>query len=171
LAGGVSGEINGGSFKDGFRISMILSLMTYSATKMREVMVAQSRLDKRNETGQSLGSGGDGFKLGGGRFNPNLQVQKPSPFGGIQGQGGRFLGFKYANGSFLDQLVETYAGPHDYLNSRYWYDPLTGNIKGGLTGTRAAIGEVINYANIVPATAFVAASATPAYAYPFLTTD
>jgi len=168
LAGGVSSEINGGSFKDGFKISMVLSLLTYSATKMRQAMVAQSRLDKRNAAGQSVGSKGDNFKLGGGRFNPSVQVQKPSPFGGIQGQGGRFFGFRYHQGSFIDRLVEAYAGPHDYLNSEYWYDPLTGNIKNGLIGPRAFVGEIINFANIVPATPFTAASVVPAYTYPLV---
>ena len=107
LAGGVSSEINGGRFKEGFRISMVLSLMTYSANKMRQVMVAQSRLDKRNATGQSIGSKGDGFKLGGSRENPNIQVQIPSPLGGIQGQDGRFFGHKYVQGSFMDRLTNT----------------------------------------------------------------
>lgn len=57
----------------------------------------------------------------------------------------------------MDLLVESYAGPHDWLNSGYWYDA-AGNIKQGLSGFQRGFGEVLNYANVVPASVFVAGS-------------
>ncbi len=168
LAGGVGSEINGGSFKDGFRISMVLSLMTYSATKMRQVMVAQSKLDPRNASGKSVGYKGDSFKLAGSRYNPQHGLgQVRSPLGGIQGQQGRimFLG-DYSPGSWQDYLGEAYAGPHDYLNSSYWYDAM-GNIKSDMSFIERGFGEMLNYSNVIVATPFVMASVTPAYLYPF----
>ncbi len=57
-------------------------------------------------------------------------------------------------------LVEAYAGPHDYLNS-FMY-----NANGNLattwqTGFLGAAGDAISYANVIPATPFVFASVVP----------
>jgi filamentous hemagglutinin len=68
--------------------------------------------------------------------------------------------FNYAKGSFWDKLAETYAGPHDTLNSPIWYDDLGNgkNLKGSLIGT---IGEVTNTTNVVIATPFALSTLLP----------
>ena len=163
LAGGASEVIHGGRFADGFKTSIGVSALSASAFAMRERMIAQSRLNPLNAAGESAGFLGDGFKLAGGRIVPWLAEQVPSPFGGVQGGLGMFFGHAYAPGSWLDLVHEAYAGPHDFLNSGYWYDSV-GNIKR-LSGFAKGFGEFLNFANLAVATPFVAASVTPAYAY------
>jgi hypothetical protein len=72
---------------------------------------------------------------------------------------------EYKAGSWQDYLVEAYAGPHDYLNSGYWYDSM-GNIKTGLSMLERGFGEALNYVNVAVATPIVLASVTPSYIYP-----
>ncbi len=162
LAGGASEVLHGGKFADGFKASFRAAALTAAALGMREKMIAQSRLDPRNAAGKSAGFFGDGFKLAGGRIVAWLAEQVPSPFGGVQGGQGAFFGHAYEPGSWLDLVHEAYAGPHDYLNSGYWYDSM-GNIKR-MSAFARGFGEVLNVANLVVATPFVAASVTPAWA-------
>lgn len=109
-----------------------LTLVTETALWMRSKMIEQSRLDPQNASGNSAGFKGDGFKLGGGRYNPSNPGAAPSPLGGHQGGQGRIgfskLGFNYSAGNVWDRIVEMYAGPHDFLNS-FAYDSVTGDIK------------------------------------------
>jgi RHS repeat-associated protein len=156
LTGGVAAELQGGSFADGLLTSGALSSLTWASLEMRHAMIRQSRLNPTgaNAGGVSDGFRGDGFKLGGCRV-----PCRSSPLGGVQGDIGSFLGFRYQPGSFLDQLVETYAGPHDFLNSPLFYDEL-GNSAG-----RPAVLGLLNGANVLVATPFAAASVFPSYAY------
>ncbi len=163
LASGASEVIHGGRFADGFKTGLGMSAFSAAALSMREKMIAQSRLNPLNAAGESVGFLGDGFKLAGGRFVPWLAEQVPSPFGGVQGGQGMFFGHAYEPGAWLDLVQEAYAGPHDFLNSGYWYDSM-GNIKQ-LSGFARGFGEVLNFANLAVATPFVVASVTPAYAY------
>jgi len=162
LAGGASEVLHGGKFADGFKASFRAAALSAAAMGMREKMIAQSKLDPRNAAGESAGFRGDNFKLAGGRIVSWLSEQVPSPFGGVQGGQGRFFGHAYEPGSWLDLVHEAYAGPHDYLNSAYWYDSM-GNIKR-MSGFARGFGEVLNFANLAVATPFVAASVTPAWA-------
>lgn len=79
-----------------------------------------------------------------------------SPLGGHQGDDGRIgtetFYFEYASHSFLDKLVESFAGTHDTLNSFIWYDEL-GNGKK-LEGLTKVIGDVTNATNVPLATPF-----------------
>ncbi len=154
--GGVSAELQGGDFVNGFVTSGSLSSLSWAALEMREAMIRQSLLntESRNASGVSAGFRGDGFKLGGCRWPCQW-----SPLGGVQGGPGNFLGIGYAPGSFVDHLVEVYAGPHDFLNSPVFYDGL-GNSAGRWPGL-----EVFNAANVLVATPFAAASVIPSYAY------
>lgn len=36
--------------------------------------------------------------------------------------------YNYQAGSFGDNIVEAYSGPHDFLNSQYFYDVMGNNI-------------------------------------------
>ncbi|TCV85150.1 hypothetical protein [Sulfurirhabdus autotrophica] len=87
-----------------------------------------------------------------------------SPLGGGQGGPGRLALFgEYQPGEFIDKIVEVYTGPHDFLNSGYWYDKL-GNGKN-LTGFAKAFGEGFNALNVNVATPFAAAAPVPTYTY------
>lgn len=171
-AGGISSAAQGRSFIDGLKSSFIPSALTYLAVSMRASMWDQSTIDSRNSSGVSGGFMGDGNKLGGGRYD-SANPEAISPLGGIQGREG-FLGLLrnnepiaggfYASGSWQDHLVEAYAGPHDWLNSGYWYNSLGNAInRQGLAGT---FGELLNGLNVIPASAFAAASVVQPYNYP-----
>jgi RHS repeat-associated protein len=154
--GGVSAELGGGDFTDGFLTSGALSSLTWASLEMREAMIEQSLKNRsgKNASGVSAGFRGDGFKLGGCRWPCTW-----SPLGGAQGEVGSFFKMKYAPGSFLDHLIETYAGPHDFLNNPIFYD------SGGNNIGRGPFFEVANYANLAVATPFAAASVIPTGAY------
>lgn len=177
VIGGTSAELQGGNFLNGFAISAGTKCLTVAAIKMREAMLAQSDLNPENSSGTSAGFRGDGRKLGGVRCIVNVDCAKqyPSPLGGIQGGKGSLfqgtpLGFTYDPGSFADLFVEAYAGPHDFLNSPYWYNT-SGNARnfnpqGSLYGEFLnGVGEVYSAGNILIATPFVAASVIPSSAY------
>jgi len=162
--GGATSAAQGGDFWQGFGTSGSFSALTWGALEMRDAMVAQSRLYtdpntgvQPNAAGISGGVGGDLFKLGGCRFPCT-----GSPFGGIQGGPGKFLGIAYPPGGFLDQLVETFGGPHDFLNNPVFYDAL-GNQRWGRLGN--AILSPVNLGNIAVAAPFAGASVIPPYAY------
>jgi len=69
------------------------------------------------------------------------------------------FGIDYGPGSFLDGLVEAYSGPHDFLNSPFFYNDLGNN-----AGRLGAL-ELVNAANVLVATPFVGASVVPGYTY------
>ena len=166
IAGGINSEVHGGSFKDGFKLSVIITGLEVAALRAREIGIRQSLLNPSNASGKSGGFRGDGFKLGGGRvleFIDGFLPAPNSPLGGPQGGQGRLKFFgDYQPGSFADQLVEAYAGPHDYLNSGYWYLP-SGNVNGDIAGLRGHIGMALNFTNVAVATPAVFASVAQPY--------
>ena len=161
VVGGVSSELQGGNFMDGFKNAFIFSTLTYANYAMREAMIESSRLDplSGNANGESAGFFRDHFKLGGARavWDGEKWLPCTSPLGGCQGGPGSLIFFgDYKAGGVLDHLVESYAGPHDFLNSGYWYNEL-GNGKN-LTGFAKGFGEGLNALNVVIATPFAAAA-------------
>jgi len=150
-----------------FKVIGHLNFLGNMADYMRSAMVAQSRLDPRNIGHPSigfrsgglyrklfgLGYGGDGVKAGGGRISP--YSDKPSPLGGVQGKAGEIFGKPYQPFSFMDAFIESFSGPHDYLNSPFWYDGATGNIRGGMSPFSKALGSVANWANVPLSSVFV----------------
>jgi RHS repeat-associated protein len=175
-AGGLSAAMNGGNIGDwmlkgagyGAAISGTLADLSEAAGYMRNVMIEQSKLNHFNAMGKSVGFMGDSFKLGGGRWVEGLDLksQVPSYLGGLQGGQGSLFGFPYSPGSIADYVVEAFAGPHDFLNSGYWYNSM-GNAKA-LTGFAGYFGEAINYSNVILATPIVAASVVPTSMYPMV---
>jgi filamentous hemagglutinin len=157
--GGASASLQGGNFGDGFKLAGSLSALTYAATSMREAMVEQSKIDARNAAGVSDGFRGDRFKLGGCRAPCTSSL-----LGGAQGGSGFFFGHAYAPGSFLDRLIETYAGPHDFLNAPLFYNSVGNNVVR--TGVLSSIIEPVSFANVAVATPFALATVIPPYAYP-----
>jgi hypothetical protein len=173
VAGGLSSAAQGRSFIDGLKSSFIPSALTYMAVSMRASMWDQSTLNKTgaNASGVSDGFMGDGHKIGGGRYS-ELSPFAISPLGGQQGKEG-FLGVLWNNkpivggfyspGSWQDRLVEAYAGPHDWLNSGYWYDAVGNAI--GHQGIASGFGEILNGLNVIPASVFAGASVVQPYNY------
>jgi filamentous hemagglutinin len=164
--GGSISKASGGEFSKGFKLSAGMKLLSMVSQNMRAEMIEQSRQNSANSSGISIGFNGDGFKLGGGRFVEGLENQFPSPLGGFQGDAGQMFGgseslfgWDYDAGSFTDYAVEAYAGPHDYLNSGYWYNAAGNAINRN--GIAKYFGEALNAANVVFATPFVAASVIP----------
>ncbi|MEZ5897861.1 MAG: RHS repeat-associated core domain-containing protein [Hyphomicrobiaceae bacterium] len=166
--GGIGSEIQGGTFADGFKLAAGFSALRWGAYEMRQAMVAQSCSGpgpNPNCAGVSAGANGDNIKLGGGRV-PEGQASyagvSPSPLGGNQGGPGYIgigrFGFAYQPGSLWDRLIESYAGPHDWLSS-FRYLP-NGNI-ANWTGASRSIFGIWSAAAIVPATPFAIATAFP----------
>jgi len=159
---GISGaDVGEGAWK-GAAIAGGLSLTREISVWMRRRMVAQSRLDPRNSSGKSVGFDGDKFKLGGGRYDPVHPNGNPSPLGGAQGGPGQIFGIYYKPGSIWDRIIETYAGPHDFLNS--WGYDLFGNLKNQNT-FESFLGATMNPLNVVLATPIAVASIIPRAAY------
>lgn len=133
LAGGVTSEVTGGSFADGFKMQFIASSLNYATTSMRKQMIEQSEKNPENIKGESAGYRGDGKKIAGVRYDVNGRV-KSGPLGGVQGGEGRIFGMKYKPHSFVDRFLEAWAGPHDWFSSIFMYDPATGNnlVPGGI---------------------------------------
>ena len=148
VAGGMGSVIRGGKFQDGFASSLAISSLMYLNVQMREAMIEQSKIDPRNDgTGLSRGVNGDGFKLAGGRFN-FFSDGGTSPLGGDQVGPGTVFGISYSKGGFADMVLESFAGPHDSANSRWFYDPATGDIKdfsGWNNFEKAALEVTTNY--------------------------
>ncbi|MEM5558284.1 hypothetical protein AAHK07_07145 [Aliarcobacter cryaerophilus] len=119
---GISSEIRGGEFKDGFATGAIISVVSDGALQMRKYVK-----DNYNHVGNgelSEGINGDGAKIGGshpekvyneyGKLVPNPVV---APTGGSQTKEGTLFGFKYENGGLIDKGIEYFAGPHDFMSS------------------------------------------------------
>ena len=168
VSGGVTSGLSGGKFEDGFKSALVISGLTSAAMNMRYSMIEQSKIDGINAMGESAGFKGDGFKLGGGRYDAN-NPGAISLLGGRQGGQGSIFGYEYAPGSFPDLLVESFAGPHDYFNSGIWYDSM-GNINN-LSRAQQFIGTGLNYANVAFVTPFVAASVIHPYTNALIAED
>ena len=123
IAGGTGSVIEGGAFQHGFELNGAIALLTDVAYNMRLAEVENSKLDPANASGSSKGFFGDAFKLGGGRFDlSSMNPEAELPFGGFQGGDGKLFGRPYLWGGFTDNVVEAFAGPHDWLGSWWSYN-------------------------------------------------
>ncbi len=176
LGGGISGGLNaayyGGNVGEGAlsgaahgaASAVAFDLLASTADYMRSEMIKQSKLDPRN-----VNLNWDGyFKLDGGRYDPNPGYENScSPLGCQQSGPGSIslFGFRipYEPNSLLGRITRAFSGPHDYLNSTYWYDPLNGFIKQGMSMNERIVGEVfVNYPNVIFAAPFALAGAVRA---------
>lgn len=172
VAGGISSEVSGGSFLKGAEMGFGIAALQWGASAMRESMVEQSKLDPRNASGVSDGANGDHFKLAGARWWQNVKefsektwAKVWQPFGGVQGGGGMLFGrFVYPPGGAIDHLLEAFAGPHDFLGSFQYAE--NGDLASfWQVGVGNILGNIVGAVTIVPAAAFVGASAAPEVAY------
>lgn len=146
VVAGVSGTDVGQGALIGGATAGTYSLLRDSGKYLRAKMIAQSRLDPKNSSGISKGLDGDGFKLGGSRWDYAPGAKNiPSPLGGLQGEQGMIFGFNYSSGSFADRVVESWAGPHDYLNS--WAYAADGTLRN-LSGFERFVGGITNPLNV-----------------------
>jgi len=64
--------------------------------------------------------------------------------GWLQGGLGGLFRKPYAPGSFADKVVESFAGPHDWLNAPHYYDANGMNLSTAQSGS-----ELWNYLNVL----------------------
>jgi filamentous hemagglutinin len=86
------------------------------------------------------------------------QKMLSAPFGGLQGGDRTLFGQPYEKGSWIDQLIEAFAGPHDLMGGKLsgLYDSL-GNIKQGMSNSETKAYDKWSGVALVPATPFAAA--------------
>jgi RHS repeat-associated protein len=165
VANGVSAKIQGGNFMEGLRSGLITSAFTYGNVQMRQAMI-QSSLGNPINNGYGLSNGmfGDFFKLAGERLN-ELKVKlgdiAGGPLGGAQSGQGRLFFYHYEKGGFVDMVLESFAGPHDFANSPHFYNPTDGT---GITATPGFRSKLLEFStnmtsSLAFATPFAAAAA------------
>ena len=135
------GALMGGAAAGGF------SLLSDTAYSLRRKEIQNSKLDPlgRNSSGKSSGIRGDNFKLAGARYNRNNPGAWPAPFGGNQGGQGKIFGFNYPSNGITSHVLESWAGPHDWLNG--WTYDSVGNLKN-LNLLEQGINTITNPLNI-----------------------
>jgi filamentous hemagglutinin len=121
-AQGISSEIMGGEFKDGFKKGAALSVFNDGALQMRKYV--KDNFDYAGKNGEvvpdnvrSVGVNGDGVKLGGSGLDPSTGKEVIAPFGGAQTGKRLVIGMPYDEGGVVDKTVEYFAGPHDFMSS------------------------------------------------------
>ncbi|MEX3962620.1 hemagglutinin repeat-containing protein [Paraburkholderia sp. EG286B] len=82
--------------------------------------------------------------------------------GGIQGTTGTLAGIQYPPGGLVDQIIEAYAGTHDFIGGQVagLYDD-QGNTKRSMSSAEKTAHNIWSDAAILPATPFAAATALP----------
>jgi filamentous hemagglutinin len=181
--GGLGSTLRGQKFEDGFKFAAVVSALTWANSAMRSDQIEKSRgihkdsggnaIDNIGEPGQSKGFLGDGYKLGGGRFTENVNLNQECgaacAFGGWQADPGQVgsgdWATPYAAGSWQDAIIESYAGPHDWMREYISRSTLPNGFAASFTGARAAGDMAANAALIVPATYFAVPAAAPAAGY------
>jgi hypothetical protein len=166
--GGITAELKGGNFLDGFKTSFGFSLLTYGNYLMRQEMIEQSRLNEANANGKSRGFFNDFFKLGGARreYGPDGPLPCDAPLGGCQGAptlangdvAARFGPISYQPGSILDTTIESFAGPHDFFRNLTGSYTDMGNSVSITSGFGRVMDNVMNFVDLAPAAPFAVAA-------------
>ena len=119
---GISSEIRGEDFKKGFMTGAIISAISDSALQMRKYVA--KHYDHEGDGKLSEGLRGDGVKLAG--SHPEIVYKSNgdpylkdviAPTGGPQMKPGTLFGFAYSKGGIIDNILERYAGAHDFMSS------------------------------------------------------
>lgn len=166
---GLQSVMRGGTFKDGFKTTALVNSLAEMAFAMQRATINSSLKNSQNVGKETVGFNGRTIGTGGGRCieGGNCSTQSPSWLGGIQGGKGELFGMPYGKGSVADYAVEAFGGPHDALNSWFWYNA-NGNANNyGWSNEPIGklFGETLNAVNVAVATPFVAASVVPTYMY------
>ncbi len=166
VAGGVTSEMSGGSFADGFKSGFGISVLQWGAYRMRQAEIASSRGNPLNDSGVSrgwIGDEADPEKLAGARsvFGSRALGMVLAPFG-PQGEQGTFFGVGYSPGGAIDSLLESFAGPHDWMLRNY--SAFDGSVRNmGFWGRLALNAQAV--VTLVPAAGIVGAQVSPALAF------
>ena len=118
---GISSEVRGEDFKKGFMTGAIISAISDSALRMRKYVAKY--YDNIGDGKLSEGLRGDGAKIAGSHpekvyENGVLKGEDVNaPTGGPQMKPGTLFGFAYSKGGIIDNTLERYAGPHDFMSS------------------------------------------------------
>ncbi|QOG12439.1 hypothetical protein [Arcobacter sp. FWKO B] len=128
-AQGISSELMGGEFKDGFATGATLSVVNDGALQMRKYV--KDNFDYAGKNGEpipdnvrSIGVNGDGVKLEG--SHPEKVIENgviigkneiKAPFGGEQMGERLIFGIPYSENGIIAHTLSAFAGPHDYLSS------------------------------------------------------
>jgi RHS repeat-associated protein len=165
----ISGQNPGYGALRGFATSAAIFHLSLANAGMRNAMIENSKGNPANLSGTSAGLFGDGIKLAGNRFVEGVEkgLQYTDWLGGQQGGQGEFFSVPYAPGSLLDFQMEAFAGPHDYLNSRYWYNKVTGNAINH-QGWDRVYGEALSGINVIGAAPFAIGPMIQNQAYPYM---
>ncbi|RXK05704.1 two-partner secretion domain-containing protein [Halarcobacter bivalviorum] len=121
-AQGITSELTGGEFKDGFKTGAVLSVFNDSSLQMRKYVkdnydYAGKNGEKIPDNVKSIGVNGDGVKLAGSGLKPDSGEKVIAPFGGAQTGERLIFGIPYTEGGIVDKTVEYFAGPHDFMSS------------------------------------------------------
>jgi len=177
---GATAKITGGDFWQAFTFTAALGGADLINAYARLASINSSEQDindptnttgvSRNLTGSSDNFWNDEFgeytKLGGARWDVQLNGAPDSPLGSGQGGPGKIFGIPYSSGSFADNVIEAYSGIHDFLNSFIGYNKY-GNASNWGGGFGLFLRGFDNVADLFLATPFAAASLMSAY-QPFL---
>ena len=118
---GISSEVRGEDFKKGFITGAAISAISDSALQMRKYVA--KHYDNIGDGKLSEGLRGDGAKIAGSHpekvyENGVLKGEDVNaPTGGPQMKPGTLFGFAYSKGGIIDNTLERYAGPHDFMSS------------------------------------------------------
>ena len=162
---GISSEIRGGEFKDGFATGAIISVVSDGALQMRKYVKDNYDYVGKNgevvpENAKSPGVRGDGVKLEGshpsqvydkGELRPNPVT---APLGGEQMGERLIFGMPYDENGFVAHALAAFAGPHDFMSSWNYQ-----NINGAtyLKADDFFTGTVVSGALIIPSIPFATA--------------
>ena len=135
VAGGLASKVQGGRFRDGFILSGAIAAGTKLNLWMREEMVRKNN-NPANFARGADGLNDDGYSHIGGRQLEGTKLLKDDgftispkhiqPLGGFQGGPLLLFGMEVTRGGLVENVLEHFAGPHDWLGS-YWSYNSNGN--------------------------------------------
>lgn len=101
---------------------------------------------------------------------PNVHPEEQEVFGLFQGDPGRLFGYIYPPGGFVDRVVESFAGMHDFLNHPWFYnaDGTSHYFLHRNNPLTQRLGAAINAINVVLALPVGLSALVPTYMYPYL---
>lgn len=164
VGGGVSAEVNGGSFKDGAIASLAVSMVRvgweYTKNVTNELKI--KTLDyggevKFNKWGEILTDGSRGIEPGV-QVNPDSTSKFSSMVMEVEGSGAH----SYSENGYVGRFVNWTSKTHDFMNS-WGYDWNTGYVRYVDSVFYNTAYDIYSFSGMVPAAAFtgVAFSAEP----------
>lgn len=182
VAGGASSAISGGSFRDGFKVSGVLSALTYASVEMRDFELEHSRRSP-GQVGDDPGVRGRSGKLAGNRIverdlaaiqdefpglsrEQQIELYRKRFAGSLMGchQGGQgcFFGISYPDnsvGNAMRFINESFAGAHDFASHPVFYR--SNGMSRSYSGLPEHVSEAYSWMAVVPSMPFAVSSMIP----------